>query len=271
MRANRLNAIAGLRWISGAFAIYRAAPVRQLLLNLAFLLALTVALSIPVVGFTLVWLLIPALMVGPHAIARTAARGAPPGPELLLSGFRENVPAQLRLGGVYLAGMALVLAASMLADGGGFAQGMVGAARVELEDLQSPEMQNAMLVVAGLQTLMLAVLWYAPLLVAWKGLAVLKAVFFSAVAALINWRAFLAYSVGMALLFAFVLMLALAGAMLFGGTRALQANSAAFAVLWTLLPVWFASSYLSYRDVFDVESDAIATGEEPPKSPTIQP
>ena len=70
MRANRLNAIAGLRWISGAFAIYRVAPVRQLLLNLAFLLALAVALSIPVVGFALVWLLIPALMVGPHAIAR---------------------------------------------------------------------------------------------------------------------------------------------------------------------------------------------------------
>jgi len=92
-----------------------------------------------------------------------------------------------------------------------------------------------------------------------------------AAAALINWRAFLAYSVGMALLFAFVLMLALAGAMLFGGTRALQANSTAFAVLWTLLPVWFASSYLSYRDVFDVDSDTSATGEEPPKSPTIQP
>ncbi len=203
MRANRLNATAGLRWISGAFAIYRVAPVRQLLFNLAFLFALTLALSIPAIGFALVWLLIPALMVGPHAIARMTSRGVPPGPGLLLSGFRHNLAAQLRLGAVYLAGMALVLAASALADDGGFAQAMIGMTRVELEDLQSPEMQNAMLVVAGLQTLMLAALWYAPLLVAWKGLAVMKAVFFSAAAALINWRAFLAYSAGMALLFAF--------------------------------------------------------------------
>jgi len=272
MRANRLDASAGLRWIAEAFGIFRVAPVRQLAFNLAFLLALAVALSIPAAGFALVWLLIPALMVGPHAVARAASRGAPPVPGLLLSGFRRNFAAQLRLGGVYLAGMALVLAASVPADEGRLAQAMIGVARVEFEDLQSPDMQNAMLVVAALQTALLAALWYAPLLVAWKELGVPKAVFFSAAAALINWRAFLAYSVGMALLFTFVLMLALAGAMLFGGTRALQANAAAFAVFWTLLPVWFASSYLSYRDVFDADSAddaANAAGGEPPKSPTI--
>jgi hypothetical protein len=274
MRASRLDAVAGLRWIAEAFTIFRVAPVRQLAYNLAFLLALAVALSIPVVGFALVWVLIPALMVGPHAVARVASRGAPPLPGLLVSGFRRNFAAQLRLGGVYLAGMAAVLVASVPADDGRFAQAMIGAVRIEFEDLQSPELQSAMLVVAGLQTLLLAALWYAPLLVAWKGLEVRKAVFFSAAAALINWRAFLAYSVGMALLFTFVLMLALAGAMLFGGTHALQANSAAFAVLWTLLPVWFASSYLSYRDVFDADSAGNAAnvaGNEPPKSPTIPP
>jgi hypothetical protein len=72
----------------------------------------------------------------------------------------------------------------------------------------------------------------------------------------------------MVLLFALVLMLALAGAMLFGGSGPLQANSAMFAVVWSMVPVWFAGSYLSYRDVFDTEND---TGREPPKSPTIPP
>jgi NADH:ubiquinone oxidoreductase subunit 6 (subunit J) len=107
------------------------------------------------------------------------------------------------------------------------------------------------------------VLWYAPLLVAWDKLSASKAVFFSAAAALINWRAFIAYGVAVMLLFGFVLMLALGGAMLFGGSGAGQANSALFAVVWTLLPVWFASSYLSYRDIFD-------TGEAA-KSSTIPP
>ena len=268
MRARRLAAAAGLRWIAEAFGVFRVAPIRQLALNLAFLFALALALSVPAVGFALVWVLIPALMVGPHAIARAAARGARPAPALLLEGFRGNVAVQLRLGAFYLAGMALVLAASVPADEGRFAQAMLGMTRLEFEDLQGADTQDAMLVVAALQTLLLAALWYAPLLVAWAGLGAAKSVFFSAAAALINWRAFLAYGAGMALLFSFVLLLALAAAMLLGGTRALQANSAAFAVLWTLLPVWFASSYLSYRDVFEAED---AAGGEPAKSPTMPP
>jgi hypothetical protein len=266
MRANRLDAVTGLRWIAGAFAIFRVAPLRQLLFNLAFLFALTVALAIPTIGFALVWLLVPALVVGPHAISRAASQGARPAAALLVAGFRRDLAAQLRLGGVYLAGMLVVLMATIPADEGRFAQAMMGMAKLEVEALQTPELQRAMMIGAGLQTLLLAVLWYAPLLVAWKQVAVAKAVFFSAAATFINWRAFFAYGAGMALLFAFVLMLALAGAMLFGGPRALQANSALFAVVWTLLPVWFASSYLSYRDVF--EADA-AAGAEPPKSPTI--
>ncbi len=255
-----------MRWIAGAFAIYRVAPFRQLLLNLAFLMALTLALAVPAVGFALVWLLVPALVVGPHALARAASRGAAPPAGLLGAGFRHNFAVQLRLGGVYLAVMLVVLAATIPADGGRFAQAMMGLARLEIEELQSAELQSAMLIGAGLQTALLAVLWYAPLLVAWKEVAVAKAVFFSAAATIINWRAFLAYGAGMTLLFALVLMLALAGAMLLGGPRALQANSALFAVVWTLLPVWFASSYLSYRDVFEADE---GSGVEAPKSPTI--
>ena len=266
MRANRLAAIAGLRWIGEAFLIFRNAPLRQLAFNLGFLFALTLVLAIPGLGFALVWLLIPALLVGPHAVARAASRGARPRGELLVSGFSRGFAAQLRLGGVYLGGMALVLAATMPADGGRFAQAMLGITRLAIVDLQTPELQRAMLIGAALQTVLLGALWYAPLLVAWKGVAVARSVFYSAAAALINWRAFLVYAAGMTVLFAFVLMLALAGAALFGGTRALQANSALFAVIWTLLPIWFASSYLSYRDVFDDEQ---APSGEAPKSPTI--
>lgn len=266
MRANRLDAIAGLRWIGEAFRVFRVAPLRQLACGLAFLFAVTFALALPVVGFALVWLLIPALLVGPHAVSRAASRGTVPGPALLVSGFRGNFAAQLRLGGVYLCGMAAVLVATIPADEGRFAQAMLGTLRLGVEDLQGPDVQRAMLVGAALQTLLLAALWYAPLLVAWQSVAVSKAVFFSVAAAFINWRPLLVYGAGMALLFALVLLLALSGAMLFGGARALQANSALFAAIWTLLPVWFASSYVSYRDVFEGEKPASG---EAAKSPTI--
>jgi hypothetical protein len=266
MRANRLVAADGLRWIAESFLIFRFSPLRQLLYGLAFLFALTVAMSMPLIGFALVWLLVPALVVGPHEIARAASRRMQPGAELLLAGFRRNFAAQLRLGGVYLAGMLVVLAATIPADGGRFAQAMIGMVRLELGELSGPALKNAMLIGAVAQTAMLGLLWYAPLLVAWKGIATAKAVFFSAAATFINWRPFLAYGAGMLLLFAMVLLLALAVAVLFGGSGALQVNSAMFAVLWSMLPVWFAGSYLSYRDVFDSEA---AGGREPPKSPTI--
>ena len=50
-----------------------------------------------------------------------------------------------------------------------------------------------MFIGAGLQTAMFGALWYAPLLVAWRGIPAGKAVFFSVAAALINWRAFLVF------------------------------------------------------------------------------
>lgn len=265
MRANRLPAIRGLRWVAEAFLIFRVAPVRQLLLSLVFLVACTITVALPLIGFAAIWLLFPALIVGPHAIARTAALGTTPAPELLIAGFRRHLPAQLRVGGVFLGAMVVVLACTALADEGRFAQAVIGRTHLRLEDLQIPALQRAMLIGAGLQTLLLGALWYAPLLVAWDGLSASKAAFFSVAAAFINWRAFVMYGAAVMLLFGLVLMLALGGAMLLGGSGALQANSALFSVIWTLLPVWFASSYLSYRDVFT----EVGTNEEPPKSPTI--
>jgi len=221
----------GLHWVSGAFVIFRVAPVRQLLLNLAFLFASTIVVALPLIGFAAIWLLFPALMVGPHAVARMAVAGVKPTPDLLVSGFRANLAAQLRLGGFFLAAMLAVLAATALADDGRFAQAMLGRIRLDVGDLQDPDLQRAMLIGAVLQTVLLGVLWYAPLLVAWDRLSASKAAFFSAAATLINWRALVVYGVAVMLLFAFVLMLALGAAMLFGGGAG-QANSALFAVVW---------------------------------------
>jgi hypothetical protein len=265
VRANRLAARRGLRWVAEAFLIFRVGPVRQLLLNLAFLFAVTILVAVPVLGFAAVWVLFPALAVGPHALARAAAGGALPHPSLLAAGFRRNLPAQLRLGGFFLAAMLVVLAASALADDGRFALAMIGRTRLEIGDLEDPGLRQAMLIGAGLQTVLLGALWYAPLLVAWEGLSATKAAFFSVAASLINWRAFFVYGSALLLLFGFVLLLAMGGALLFGGGAGMQADPAVFAVVWTLLPVGFASSYLGYRDVFGAENPA----ENPPKSPTI--
>jgi len=267
MRANRLPAVRGLRWIAGAFAIFRVAPLRQLVLCLAFLFASTLMVTIPLVGFALIWLLFPALLVGPHAVARSAARGATPAFAMLTSGFRHCLPAQLRTGALFLALMLLVLAGTALADEGRFALAVIGRARLTVADLEDFSVVQAMLIGALLQTVLLGLVWYAPLLVAWHGVSASQAAFYSAAAVLINWRAFLAYGIALSVLFGAVLLLAMAGAMVMGGGGAGQANSALFSVVWALLPVWFASSYLGYRDVFSEDAPLDAA----PKSPTISP
>jgi len=256
MRANRLSVRCGLRWIGEGFAIFRASPLRQLLLNLAFFAGFSVVVALPLVGFIAIWLLLPAMMVGPHEAARMASRGELPRVDVLLAGFRQNFPAQLRLGAVYLAAMVAVVACTIPVDGGRFAQAMAGRTPLEGVEMEDADLLRAIMVGAVLQTAALGALWYAPLLVAWDRLPASKAVFFSTAAALFNWGALLAYAVAISLLFALVLFLAFGAALLAGGVGPAQANGALLAAIWTLLPVWFASSYLSYRDVFDLQSPA---------------
>src|SRR6185369_9158240 len=180
MRANRLTARHGLRWVGEGFAIFRASPVRQLLLNLVFFAAFSLVVAIPLVGFVLVWLLLPAMTIGPHEAARMASRGLLPPMDVLLSGFRQNFPAQLRLGAVFLAAMIVVVVCTIPIDGGHFAQAMTGRAPLDKGEMENPELLRAIFVGAVLQTVVLGALWYAPLLVAWDRLPATKAVFFSA-------------------------------------------------------------------------------------------
>ena len=250
VQANRLPARQGLRWVGDGFRLFLAAPVLLLLMDSAFLAAIVLLLALPVIGMAAAWVLIPALMIGPHALSRAVSRRAAPTLEMLVSGFREHFATQLRLGTLYLVVMIAALAATALADGGHFAQAMAGRVRLEPADLRNPQLLEAMLIGAGLQTAALTALWYAPLLVAWQGLPVAKSVFFSSAAVLINWRPFLVYGLAITLLFAAALFLALSVAMLLAAGRGVPLNAVLFAVLWSLLPVWFSSSYLSYCDVF---------------------
>lgn len=250
MRANRLPARRGAAWISEGFGLFRVAPLRQLLLNLLFLVMLFMLVGLPTVGFLLVWLMVPMLAIGPHALARDAARGAAPTLERLLEGFRRNPLPLLRLGGVFMAAMALMYLATMAVDDGRLVQAVMGRVPLRPEELHSPLLQRALLVAAGVQTVLLGLLWYAPLLVAWNGVPVVKAIFFSAAATLLNWRAFLVFGVAFSVLFTLVLMLAIGTALLLAGPKALQGNTALFAVMWTLLPIGFAASFISHRDVF---------------------
>lgn len=261
MRAQRLPASRGLGWIGEAFAIFRASPLRQLLFSLAFLMGLVVVLGLPKVGFLVAWIVIPALAVGPHAVARAASRGASPGVALLTEGFGLRRRPLLALGAVFALGMVVVFGSTALLDDGRLLQALAGNTPLRTDELREQEsLMDAILLAAVLQTVLLTLLWYAPLLVAWNGLPVAKAVFFSAAATLINWRAFLVFGVGFTVLFTLVLIVALATSVWLAGPGVLRNGSPLFTAMWTLLPLWFGASYVSYRDVFEAGAAAPESG-----------
>ena len=80
---------------------------------------------------------------------------------------------------------------------------------------------------------------------------VAKALFFSAVACLRNWRAFLVYALAIAVFGALLpgMLFGLVGLLFAGAYEALSLALIALVAL-VLLPTLYASFYISYRDVF---------------------
>jgi hypothetical protein len=93
--------------------------------------------------------------------------------------------------------------------------------------------------------------WYAPVLAGWHGLSPAKALFFSFVACLRNWRPFLVYSLAIGVVATLVpgIVLGILAALLPSGASLVLVLMMVLLIL-VLAPTLFASFYVSYRDVF---------------------
>jgi hypothetical protein len=119
--------------------------------------------------------------------------------------------------------------------------------------------QFALLVGAALYVQVMMLFWFSPVLAAWHGVAVPKALFFSFFAVLMNWRAFLAYGMVTALVTVVApFVTALAMTAFTGGKGQLAATGLLFPLLLVIMPTLFGSFYASYRDIFAAPSDAQA-------------
>jgi hypothetical protein len=248
MQARIVETARGARWLAEGWRLFSAAPLGWIAMVFAYWLLMTLVSIVPIVGVAAASVLVPAFSVGFMAAARAAARKGPVELGLLFDGFRHHLRSQLMLGAGYFACLALVLAATALADGGALAGWMLAGSRPDDEVLRSDEFLAALAAAAALYTPVLMMFWFAPPLAAWHGVAPAKALFFSFFACLMNWRAFLAYGavsavVAIALPLAVVTIVTLA-------SISVPAMSLVFPLLVALLPTLFASFYASYRDVF---------------------
>ena len=250
MQARIVRAGRGARWLGEGWQLFRRAPLGWLALVFAYWLLMTIVSLVPLAGAAVAALLVPALSVGFMAAARAAERGERLELRLLFDGLRSRAPQQLALGAVYFVCLAAVLAGTALADGGALARWMMTGERPEAEILGSGELASAMATAALLYAPVMIIFWFAPVLTAWHGTPPGKALFFSAAACLMNWRAFLAYGAVTALVTLVVPFMVLSSLMLLsGGAVRVTAMSLVFPLLIILLPTLFASFYASYRDV----------------------
>jgi hypothetical protein len=251
MQARIATSLQGARWLSQGWRLFKAAPLGWLAMVFAYTIFMTVVSVLPVIGVVAATVLVPAFSVSFMSASRAADRGGDLGLGMLVSGFRERLPSQLALGCLYVACVALLLAVTTLADDGAFARWLATGKRPTPEIVRSDAFLAAMLLGAVLYLQVMMMFWFSPVLVAWHGVPVPKALFFSFFAVLMNWRAYIAYGIVTALVtvvMPFATLLAMTA--LSGGKAQPTATGLLFPLLLIIMPTLFGSFYASYRDIF---------------------
>jgi hypothetical protein len=251
MIARTVPPLQGARWLAEGWRMFRAAPLSWFALVFAYWMAMTVLSLVPLVGIVAASVLVPAFSVGFMAASRAASRSQPVELAMLFAGFRERLPAQLALGALYLASLALVIGGSALVDEGVLARWLLTGREPAADDVREDSFLGALAAAAALYAPVMALFWFAPVLVAWHGMAPAKALFYSFFASLMNWRAFFAYGSAVAVvMFLLPTVLLLVLVLASGGSLRLQPMALVLPLALVMLPTLFASFYASYRDVF---------------------
>ena len=251
MQALTLPARRGWRWLAEGFLLFRQKQLMLTLLVLGYWMMMAVINSMPLLGQIAATLLIPVFSVSLMNTCRAIEQGRLLAPQLLFSGFNSNLRPLLLLGAIYLGASSLIFSATVLVDDGLLFKLVIFGQRPDEELVATSNIVAAgQLALLMFLPLMMAY-WFAPVLVAWHGLSASKALFFSFIACLRNWRAFLVYAISV------VLIGALLPGFLVGTATSLFAGAGGFfSVIFTvlivlvLLPTLYASFYISYRDVF---------------------
>jgi hypothetical protein len=190
----KLPAKTGWLWVKEGFALFRKQPAELSTLFLSYMFLMLAIGIVPVIGQLLPLILVPVFsMAFMHACA-SIEQNKRVYPNLLLTGFRSPAFRNLlKLGLLYLAAAVFAVAASSLIDGGVFWNVMTGATPVDTPTMRDSNMSLAMLFSAAVYLPAAMAFWYAAPLIAWQGMGVGKAIFYSFFAVRRAGKAFLLY------------------------------------------------------------------------------
>lgn len=190
----KLPANTGWVWVKEGFALFRKQPVEMSTLFLAYMFLMLAVGVLPLLGQILPLVLVPALSMAFMEACRNIEQGKKVYPSLLVTVFRTPALKKLLvLGAFYLLAAVLALAASALIDGGVTWQVMSGSKELNAEMIRNSNMSLAMMFAAAVYVPAAMAFWYAAPLIAWQGMGVGKAIFYSFFAVQRAGRAFLVY------------------------------------------------------------------------------
>ena len=190
----KLPAKTGWLWVKQGFALFRKQPAELSTLFFGYMFLMLALGIIPVIGQLLPLILVPLFSMSfMHACAYIET-GKRVYPNLLLVGFRSPaVRTLIKLGILYLLAAIIAVGASSLVDGGVFWQAITGQIALDAETVRNSDMTLAMFFAAAVYTPAAMAFWFAAPLIAWQGMGVGKAIFYSFFAVRRAGKAFIIY------------------------------------------------------------------------------
>jgi hypothetical protein len=242
----------GLQWLLEGLELFRRSPRNWMLLTLLLGAMWLVSIIIPLLGSLLFNLFSPLFFAGLMIGCRELEQGRPLEVGHLFAAFKQHAAPLVTVGGVYLVGTIVVIGIVLVVAGGSLLPTVIQKG-ADMETMRAAVRSVAIALAVGAAVYLpvIMLVWFAPLLVVFEGLAPLPAMKLSFEACLKNTVPFLVY--GLIIMVAWV-VLSLPGALGMFGVALMVA------LLALSIPVLICSIYVSYKDVFQPVPGATAGG-----------
>lgn len=243
MQINTAPASAGLAWLREGMRLFVRQPIGMPAMVVVYLMMLLAPALLPIIGIAISGVLAPFAAVGLLTACRDVAAGRMPTPMAFAQPFRPS-PARLQMLRLGIINAILLLVVATLA----------ALLTPELPSGEAPQSLqdvplNALLVQLLLYMPVMALMWFAPVLAGWHGIAPAKAMFGSVVACWRNMGAMLVFGLAAG---ALTLGVSVAAVMLLtsliSSRELVSILMAPLALI--LMTVVQASLYPMYRSVF---------------------
>ncbi|MGE5526157.1 MAG: BPSS1780 family membrane protein, partial [Rhodospirillaceae bacterium] len=177
MRIRSVESGRGWQWIVEGFGLFRKAPFMWITLTLVLALIWMILFAIKLIGPLLFNLLSPVFFAGFMIGCRELEQGRELELAHVFAGFRSHAAPLVTVGGVYLVGMIVILGLIFVTAGGSMLPPALSGKHTDMAAVAAAVrgLALALIVAFVVYIPLLMAVWFAPLLVAFHGMAAVPA------------------------------------------------------------------------------------------------